>query len=301
MRFFILSLLFASLILAPYSAFAEKANTIDEVMAPYDSEQCIECHEEIHENWSKSWHAQPITDPRTLRTFRTYILSGVDKLPEVKRTILRDMCLMCHVPAMLGASDELAEKVAEMIVTAADDKDASKREAAKKELSKLTINCVTCHGVKTPGGLVNGGLPLPPDPNTIYGPGDADDVPHGDFDFKTVKSENMKTSEFCAPCHHGCPPGMTSKECPTQWTVYQEEYLAHGGKKTCQECHMQDDDGESHRFPGIYEKDFAKTGVELSLTATPTKHFNHLENWSVPAVVMNVQLKNVSAHDIPHG
>ncbi len=298
MRLFVVLFLFISLIFIPQAAFTERVNTIDEVMAPYDSENCAECHEEIHENWAKSWHAKPITDPRSLRTFRTFILSGVDKLPEVKRTMLRDMCLMCHVPAVFtGASDELAEKIAGLVVTAADDKDAAKKDSAAKELSKLNMNCLTCHGTKAPGGLPFGEL----EPNTIYGPGDAEDTPHGDFGYKTVKSESMKTSEFCMPCHHGCPPGMSSKECPTQWSVYQEHYLAHGGDKTCQQCHMQGEDGESHRFPGIYEKDFVKTGIEITIDAVPTKYVYHLENRSVPGIFLNVHLRNTSAHDIPHG
>jgi mono/diheme cytochrome c family protein len=298
MRKIFLFMLSLSIALLPLTALAEKANTIDELMAPYDSSKCTDCHEEIHENWAKSWHAKTVTDPRTLRTFRTFILSGVDKLPEVKRTILRDMCLMCHVPAAMNASDELAAQIADLVVTAADDKDASKREAATKELSKLTINCMTCHGMKTPGGLGASGLTA----NTLYGPGDATDIPHKDeFGFDTVKSDNMKKSEFCAPCHHGCPPGMTSKECPTQWTVYQEHYLAHGETKTCQDCHMAGEDGASHRFPGIYEKEFAGTAIDIKLDATPTVSYNHLANTKVPAITMNVQVKNKGAHDMPHG
>jgi hypothetical protein len=94
---------------------------------------------------------------------------------------------------------------------------------------------------------------------------------------------------------------MTSKECPTQWTVYQEHYLAHGETKTCQDCHMQGEDGANHRFPGIYEKDFAGTAVDITLHATPTVSYNHLENTKVPAITMNVQVKNTGAHDMPHG
>jgi len=296
-------LLFAVFIAAPLTASAQKANTIDEIVASTDSSQCIGCHTDIHENWSKSWHAKSITDPRSLRTFRTFILKGVDKNknPEVKRTMLRDMCLMCHAPAALNASDELAVQIAGLVVTAADEKDAAKKEAALKELSKLDINCITCHGVKTPGGLVEGHPPAPPEPNTIFGPGDAKNPPHKDFGFNTVKSENMKKSEFCMACHHGCPPGLSSKECPTQWSVYQEHYIAHGGKQTCQDCHMKGKGGESHRFPGIYEKEFAATAIDLTLTATPTRHFDHLKDIMMPAVVMNVQLKNNSPHDLPHG
>ena len=95
MRFLFVFILIVSAALLPQLAFAEKANTIDELIAPIDSQQCEGCHSDFHENWSKSWHSKSITDPRTIRSFRTFILSGVDKLPGVKRTMLRDMCLMC--------------------------------------------------------------------------------------------------------------------------------------------------------------------------------------------------------------
>lgn len=299
MRMFFVLLLFISVVLVPQYAPAKTANTIDELVTSFDSSQCEGCHVEIHGNWSKSWHAQSITDPRTLRTFRTFILKGIDnnKNPNVKRTMLRDMCLMCHAPVALSASDELAVQIAGLVVTAADEKDTAKKSAALKELSKLNINCITCHGNKAPGGLPTGTW----EPNTIYGPGDAKNPPHKDFGFNTIKSDNMKKAEFCMPCHHGCPPGMSSKECPTQWTVYQEHYIAHGEKKTCQECHMHGKGVVSHRFPGIYEKEFAATAIDLTLTTTPSRHFDHLKNIMMPAVVMNVQLKNNSPHDLPHG
>jgi len=299
MRFLFVFILIVSAALVPQIAFSEKAKTIDELVSPIDSQQCEGCHTDFHENWSKSWHSKSITDPRTIRSFRTFLLSGVDKLPGVKRTMLRDMCLMCHAPiAFSNASDELAEQIAGLVVTAVDDKDASKKEAAMKELSKVNINCLTCHGNKTPGGLGAGQL----EANTIYGPGEAANPPHKDaIGFNTIKSPYMTKAEFCAPCHHGCPPGLSSKECPTQWTAYQEEYLAHGGKKTCQECHMTGEGGASHRFPGLYEKDFAKTAIDLKLSATPTRNFDNLNNTSSPAVVMNVQLKNNGPHDLPHG
>lgn len=299
MRFLFVLVLIVSAALIPQLAFSEKAKTIDELVSPIDSQQCEGCHTDIHENWSKSWHSKSITDPRTIRSFRTFLLSGVDKLPGVKRTMLRDMCLMCHAPiAASNASDDLAEQIAGLVVTAVDDKDASKKEAALKELSKVNINCLTCHGNKTPGGLGAGQQ----EANTIYGPGKAKNPPHKDaIGFNTITSEYMSKAEFCAPCHHGCPPGMSSKECPTQWTVYEEDYLAHGGKKTCQECHMQGENGASHRFPGLYEKDFAQTAIDIQLSATPTRNFDHLNNTSSPAVVMNVQLKNNAAHDLPHG
>jgi hypothetical protein len=275
------------------TALADKVNTIDELVARYDSSQCAECHEDIHEDWAKSWHGQSMIDSRVLRTFRTFLLSGIDRLPDAKRRDFKDVCLPCHAPQTRDASDELVEKIADMFITAVEDKDEAKREAAKKELSKLNINCIACHNLYA---LPDGN----PKPNTIYGPGDAEEPPHKEeFGFDTVKSEYLKTSKFCAKCH-GCV--LPSSECPTIYSSYEEHYLAHGGKETCQGCHMKaEGDGSTHRFPGIYEVDFAKTGIELALSASPTTYVYHLENRRVPGLVMNVKAKNTSGHGMPHG
>jgi hypothetical protein len=297
MRLFITLVLLIFATAVPQMVSAEPAKTIDELVAPYDSSKCVECHEEVHDNWAKSWHAQSMTDSRVIRTWRTFILSGLDKSPQAKRRDLKDICLPCHAPVTkkVEMSDDLTVHITDLIVTAAEDTDTAKKEAALKELSKLNIGCLECHNIE---GAADG-KPLP---NTIYGPGDAEEPPHKEeFGFDTVKSDFLKTSKFCGTCHHGCPPDMPSSICPTLYTSYEEGYLAHGGDKTCQQCHMQGEDGAEHRFPGIYEKDFAATGVDIKLSASPSEYVDHLANKVMPAVVMNVQLKNTSGHGIPHG
>lgn len=141
-----------------------------------------------------------------------------------------------------------------------------------------------------------------PRPKTIYGSGGSGAVEHKEaLGAETRISGFMKTPEFCAQCHHGCPPGMPSSICPTIWTSYKESYIARGGNKTCQDCHMSGADKKSHRFPGIYEEPMLKRGIELTLDAEPTRYVYHLENRMVPAVVMNVKVKNTAGHGIPHG
>ncbi len=298
MRLFItlVILIFAAAI--PQLASAEPAKTIDELVAPYDSSHCAECHEDAHESWAQSWHAKSVTDSRVLRGWRTFILSGLDSSEQAERKHLRDACMKCHIPAIKKNSitDELSVEIGNLIVTAVDDKDAAKRDAAIKELSKLNINCLGCHNIQ---GSPDGN----PQANTIYGPGTTEDAPHKDeFGYETVKSAFMNTAEFCKDCHHGCPEGMPSSECATVWTSYEEAYLGHGGDKTCQQCHMQGEpNGSNHRFPGIYEKDFAATGVDLKVSASPTEVVDYMNNVTNPAVVMNIQLKNTSGHGIPHG
>jgi len=505
--------LMISLVILSGSAFAEQASTINGLRSTYGAEACIECHRETHKGWKKSWHGRSIIDPRVLRTWRTFILSGLDK-SEGSRRDLKDICLPCHAPQTKDASDELITSIAGMIITAVEkidtykkedeaapsgtedkvpiseteenipyslaadeikiieikemdefepeyklfnpedapedikedikediqedtpedtpedaliespwirddvdeaediifgafeepassfiedkvldeaedtstgpgydtavepiegkvlvegeamvedkdsalvpvedftvsfaedseppleseedltiegddmtatlvvddgevkieyspydpaddlkeplflDKGTTMGEQAMEELSKLNINCMICHSMKAlPGGN--------PRPKTIYGTSGSGSVEHKEaLGAETRISSFMNTSEFCAQCHHGCPPGMPSSICPTLWTSYKESYIARGGDKTCQDCHMRGADKKNHRFPGIYEEDMVKRGIELTLDAEPTRYVYHLENRIVPAVVMNVKVKNTAGHSIPHG
>ncbi|MBI4826314.1 MAG: hypothetical protein HY807_07825 [Nitrospirae bacterium] len=289
-----LLIFFAAILLMPFSVFAEPAATIDELVAPYDSSKCVDCHEDIHNNWANSWHGKSIVDPRVLRTFRTFILSGLDK-SQGSRKDLKDVCLPCHAPMIQNASEALTVQISNLIVTAVDDVDVTKRAAAVKELSKLNVNCLGCHNQKgTPDGK--------PADKTIYAPGISTDTPphKEEFGYETVKTDFLKKPEFCATCHHGCGD-LPSSQCPTLYSSYKEKYLPHGGDKTCQQCHMKGVDEQSHKFPGIYEKDFASEGIDIKLTTTPTQMVNHLDNKFVPTVVVNVQLTNLSGHGMPHG
>lgn len=292
----LLLIFFAAIMLMPFSAFAEPAKTIDEAVAPYNSEVCADCHDTVHANWANSWHGKSIVDPRVLRAFRTFVLSGLDK-SQGSRKDFKDVCLGCHAPMLSNASPELSEEIANLVVTAVDDADVAKKAAAIKELSKLNINCLGCHNQKA----VAEGEPLA---KTIYAPGPAnpdDDFPHKEvFGYDTVRSEYLNTSGFCASCH-GCP--LPPEECPTLVASYELEYLAHGGDQTCQGCHMRkgEDGKDSHKFPGIYETEFAQEGVDIKVSTTPTRFVDHLNNKTVPALVYNVQLTNTSGHGMPHG
>ena len=306
MRLFITLVFFISVTIIPLSVYAGSAKTIDELTANYSVDQCEDCHEEIHDEWKESWHGKSVIDSRVLRTWRTFILRGLDK-SKGSRKDLKEMCLPCHAPVIKDASDELVVHIADLIVTAVDDGDKVKREDAIDELSKLNINCLDCHNMKAvPGGKAQ--------PKTIYSTRDDIDTKlhKEEMGFETVKSDYLKKAEFCAECHHGCPPDMPSSICPTLWTNYKEKYVAHGGDQTCQDCHMKiahsnmTEEGyraeyKNHRFPGIYEVDTAKEGIELTLDAAPVNYIDHLENTMVPAVVMNIQVKNTAGHSIPYG
>ena len=474
MKKILLFILIISLSVLSRPAFAGQISSIDELESTSSAEACIGCHRETHKGWKKSWHGKSITDPRVLRTWRTFILRGLDK-SEGSRRDLKDICLPCHAPQTKDASDELVREIAGMIIAAVEEIDTYETEdeaapsgsedmvplpeteedipssvptddititdimdtdkfelehtltipeddiskspwirdevngngdvtfeAIEEEpdfiedreidvagdssvrpvdetadkpvegaflgegeilveveimiddeeiepvedltmevedmtativlddgkvkieyspydpadnlkepafldkgetlgekslikLSKLNINCMICHSMKA---LPEGN----PSPKTIYSTGDSGSVEHKEaLGTETRISGFMKTSEFCAQCHHGCPPGMPSSICPTIWTSYKESYIARGGDKTCQDCHMKGADKKNHRFPGIYETEYVKKGIAFTLDVKPTRYVYHLENRIVPAVVINVKIKNTAGHSIPNG
>jgi hypothetical protein len=59
MRFLKLFLVVCFIVL-PVSVFAEKAKTIEELAAMYDSSRCKECHAEIYARWENSHHARSL-------------------------------------------------------------------------------------------------------------------------------------------------------------------------------------------------------------------------------------------------
>jgi hypothetical protein len=272
-----------------------KLATIDDLSSKYSIEKCRECHKDIHSEWSHSMHSKSITDSRVIRTWRTFILNGLDASSKAKRTDLRQVCLSCHAPQTKEAPDALIENIAALVITAAEDENKEKRDAALQQLSKLRVNCLICHSVK-------GSQDNKPMERTIYGPKGSGKKAHKKaMGYDTVQSSFLPTPEFCAQCHHGCPKGMPSTICPTTYSSYKEDYLAGGGTKRCQDCHMQGKDRAGHRFPGIYETDFVKSGIDLSVTALATTYVYHLENRLVPAISLDVAVKNTAGHLIPHG
>ncbi|MBI4686835.1 MAG: hypothetical protein HY756_03520, partial [Nitrospirae bacterium] len=265
---------------------------------------CAECHQEIHDQWKNSHHAKSVADSNVRKVWTTFITEGLDK-EEKKGTGLsrKEMwiCLGCHYPPIKDAAPELVKQIADLVVASVQDPDKTKKEAAVKELSKLNINCLSCHN------YVRVAHPFVPDvevkPKTIYvpeGKATAKDT-HKELGFDTVKSSAIKKSEMCANCHHGCPPGVGSSECPTQYSSYQEDYIAKGGKETCQSCHMAGKEFKNHNFPGSRNFDVFRQWVRFKMDARPTTYMDHINNKRSPAVVVKIDVANNAGHGIPHG
>ncbi|MBI5056397.1 MAG: hypothetical protein HZB61_07270 [Nitrospirae bacterium] len=292
MRLFNLCILILVIALLPGTASSKKAETIDELVEMYDIKSCADCHEDKYNEWKTSTMGNSVADPRVLRGMRTFIRLALDQEKTLGRGDLT-ICLNCHVPQIKDATPELVLRIGDLVLTAVEDKDETKREAARKELAKLNLNCLGCHNLSATGPKSQ------PKEKMIYGPRRLEDNPHEEIGFQTAKSDLLPASEFCAGCHH-CPPDVPWKECPTLYTSYMEDFVHKGHKESCQDCHMQ---GEklSHKFLGPNNPDFLKSSVSLSVNARPTHYIDIYENKKIPVVVVKTELTNNAGHVIPHG
>ncbi|MCI5145078.1 MAG: ammonia-forming cytochrome c nitrite reductase subunit c552, partial [Candidatus Electrothrix sp. AR3] len=217
----------------PHAIVKQEAQTIDELVALFDESKCAQCHEEIYKEWKESWHAKAVVS--SLKGIHNFIAIGLVeewKKPLTKAQVLK--CLDCHAPVVNYASEELAQEIGKMIVTAYKEKDKPAGKKAKAELEKLNIGCLSCHNMKAI--TVARGLRGDPKKDAIYGPNGADTGGA----HKTVETVDITRSVFCMQCHgkYKSPDGETI-QCNTLSGSYQNAYNNLGGSKSCQDCHMK--------------------------------------------------------------
>ena len=103
----------------PYKEPLKKAKTVDELIGMYDSSECMSCHADIAEQWSKSLHARSIfgtgrTIASILATFtvglKNFPYSGVKDIKDVKVEHLM-ICAKCHLPQLAEAEDSVAQEI----------------------------------------------------------------------------------------------------------------------------------------------------------------------------------------------
>lgn len=316
MRFLLRIFLLISVALIPLSALAsgpgagthaptvpgELVSTIDELAAKFDPQVCADCHEQIYDDWTHSGHSRAFSTQRVLQTWRTFIEQGLEREPGLSRMDIKSHCLWCHAPAIKYASDELVSQIIDLIIDSVDAPAQATKDAAVKELSKLNLNCYGCHNLfSVPDGYWSNAH----EEGTIYGPrGDTDPNDPKHADFKTVKSPYLTSVTFCARCHHGCPDSVPFWQCRTLYTSYVENYALKGGKERCQDCHMKPADPEdpkSHRFPGVHDKDFFASAMEMVIEAETSHFINNYKNELTPALCLNVKVISHSGHGLPNG
>jgi len=283
-----------------------KANSIAELAARYDSSSCVECHQDIHDQWAQSLHSRSIFGTgRTAATLRTTIHNGLMEWPasgvktpaDVKVEHLMG-CAKCHLPQLADATDKVAQELVTTIEawrTAMDEGEEGAAEKAKTILSSLNINCLVCHNRNAITHKWSDGYPRR---DTVYG-SKAGDHPHPVFT-KMGRSPVMSESILCGQCH-GLGPNLELQnptQCATAYASYLFAYVPEGGRETCQTCHMKASklghNMQSYRSPVM-----AEAAVSMHVDATAVVWRDNASLRSKASV--RVDLTNNAGHGIPDG
>ena len=85
-----------------------------------------------------------------------------------------------------------------------------------------------------------------------------------------------------------------------------ENYVDKGGKERCQDCHMKREDNDpdnprGHSFPGVNDKDFFASDMEIEIEAEQTQFINNFKNALTPTLCLKVKITSHSGHGLPYG
>jgi nitrate/TMAO reductase-like tetraheme cytochrome c subunit len=272
----------------PFSSYADKAKTLDEMVKMYDSSSCKECHEEIYMQWEKSHHARPLMGVNE-GIFLKGVLSSAFGPKDIKKATKKNFpCFKCHLPQALDAEDSVSAEIAQAV--AAGDKSV---------ISKLQITCIVCHNTKAIIHRLQKGKP---EKDVVYG---SQDIPeHGDSMYtKGKKSVILNEAIFCGQCH-GLGPNFDAEnpyQCATLYGSYLHAYIPSGGTQTCQECHMKNGD---HLIAPDWN-DPATAGLlsrAISLDVqTLGYEWLRAKGDLRPMIVVNTTITHTAGHRIPDG
>jgi hypothetical protein len=162
----------------PITAFGQKAKTIEELAAMYDSSRCKECHAEIYARWENSHHARSLMGVLGGLFMTPLAMQG--KTPfspddPSKATLDTFPCFKCHLPqAVISGDDDFAKDYAAALI--AQD---------KERIGQLRITCIVCHNTKA---IIHKRSEGHPEPDVIYG---SKEGAHEDKVFKKMKKSSI--------------------------------------------------------------------------------------------------------------
>ncbi len=296
---FALTLLFFS---GAWAAEGKKAESVEELVAMYDSTSCQECHEEIYEQWQKSLHSRSIFGPegtgRTAATFRTTIENGLMEWPHSGVESPDDVgvehlmiCAKCHLPQLADATDEVAEEMVELFYDFVEFGD----EEAAETLQSLNIGCTICH---SRNAIIHKWTDGKPEPGVIYGKIEADHESESHPQLKV--GPVIKEAILCGQCH-GLGPNFELEnptQCATLYGAHLFTYIPEGGTHTCQECHMERS-GLGHNMQSYRAPEMANMALDIEVEAKAYQ-WRDVTTMTPEAHVL-VELTNRAGHPIPDG
>jgi len=262
---------------APVAAFA-------------DSQTCATCHDDFVATWSRSMHAQALTDPIYQYVVRRAKREGGRKLAT--------FCESCHAPiAVMGRLEPL-------------NQNALPPQAVEG------VTCDFCHQISgTSSHLGNASFKVTPNGTKRAQFDDAHSPAH-----RTAYSALHETSDFCGTCHNVAHPvnGLRLETTYSEWK--SSSYAGNG--VFCQDCHMTPGPGVTFPNPGaaaiggpprehVYTMTFAGGNVGLGDGPRATANLRAAARIAIdaPAVArsgrdanVKVVVRNVGAgHDLPTG
>ncbi len=261
------------------------SQNLTELISRYNSASCRECHTEIYEKWAGSHHARSMMGLNDFSFMSKYLRKGPLSVKSPQDATLANFsCAKCHLPQLLTTSDQVARELAEVIWR--DD---------KKIIRQLNIGCLVCHQEKA---VVH----HKPASDVIYSGRDRND--HEGAISKVRKSSFMQSAAFCGQCH-GLGPNFEFTppiQCATLYGSYLHAYVANGGSKTCNDCHMP---GKDHSFPPDFS-DRAATGARLKTALLMEMEvlpytFQPGHDKRTPMLVVRIRFNNKAGHRIPDG
>jgi hypothetical protein len=283
------AMLAVALVMSGAAFAAVKPLPVDPGNATVDQFQATSacgCHATLIEQWSKSMHAQALTDP--------IYLAKLEQAQKATDGAIGDFCNKCHGPAAMMTGQFGAAQMAPEVVEG--------------------INCSFCHQVS---GL------LPGDPANTSHLVEANGVrraqikdpqaPHA-----AAYSAFHETSEFCGGCHNVNHP-VNGLELEATYSEWAKSPWAKEGV-TCQDCHMSKEPGVRGPYKGvaapgalersnIYSMTFIGAQVELGDSAAATALLKQAAEvkLEIPEIVGDkaeavVTVTNTGAgHDLPTG
>ncbi|GBC81584.1 hypothetical protein HRbin10_00696 [bacterium HR10] len=284
---------------------SERAVPRDTSVAELPSaETCKPCHEEIYNQWRRSYHARSIHEPtfRAMLTIFAYNTRGAN--PEVWGPNY-EFCFNCHAPEVkiTNNSAELAKQV-----------------LSGGEIKSEGVTCAICHSIEWVTDV--------PDPKVPI----ALDVGLTPPYHKVKRTSLFGRSELCSACHdynnpravvshqvYASNPEVTGVPCCTVNRDWKKTSYAREGI-TCQSCHMReerqvvrlsgfdrvknmlyalaglmryrDDRGRvDHTFPGGRSEELLRRAVRMEIEAEPAGE----------EIRATVALTNLTGHSIPNG
>lgn len=261
-----------------------KVSTVDGLIELYDSASCKECHEKIYGQWEKSHHARSLMGINDEPLLAALMKRLGKKGLTLEQVVTKDLpCFTCHLPQAKYATDAVAQQIARASV-----------KKDKEKVRKLNIGCLVCHGEKA---VVHGRA----ENGVVYGSKDIAD--HEGHPVK--KSPLLKNSLLCGQCH-GLGPVLNSPhmpvQCATLYGSYLHAYIPSGGTKTCQQCHMKDND---HYMPPNFNNPdelSARLREALPMEVQSLAYtFHPNEGQFFPLLVVKTRITSRAGHRIPDG